>query len=68
MNRHIKYTCPKNKENKQLKELGLGNLPIEQQTHEFIQQLQTQKQELEARTHKINELLRLLKVREVHSV
>jgi len=66
MNRHIKYTCTKNKD-EDLKELvRLMNIQMEQQKTEFLSQLQTQKQELnkkiESQSKQIDKLMGKLEV------
>jgi hypothetical protein len=61
MNRHMKYTCTKNKD--ELKELvNKINIKMEQQNNYFKTQLQSQKQEFEAHTNKIDRLLHFLEV------
>jgi hypothetical protein len=66
MNRHIKYTCTKNKD-EDLKELvRLMNIQMEQQKTEFLSQLQSQKQELnkkiESQSRQIDKLMGKLEV------
>jgi uncharacterized Zn-finger protein len=66
MNRHIKYTCTKNKD-EDLKELvRLMNIQMEQQKNEFISQLQTQKQEfskkIDSQSKQIDKLMGKLEI------
>jgi len=53
MNRHIKYTCTKNKD-EDLKELvRLMNIQMEQQKNDFLSQLQSQRQEFNKKIEKL---------------
>jgi len=53
MNRHIKYTCTKNKD-EDLKELvRLMNIQMEQQKNDFLSQLQSQRQEFNKKIDKL---------------
>lgn len=66
MNRHIKYTCTKNKD-EDLKELvRLMNIQLEQQKNEFLFQLQSQKQEfskkIDAQSKQIDKLMGKLEI------
>lgn len=66
MNRHIKYTCTKNKD-EDLKELvRLMNIQMEQQKNEFLFQLQSQKQEfskkIDAQSKQIDKLMGKLEI------
>ena len=62
MNRHIKYTCTKNKD-EDLKELvRLMNIQMEQQKTEFMSQLQTQKQKIESQSKQIDKLMGKLEI------
>ena len=62
MNRHIKYTCTKNKD-EDLKELvRLMNIQMEQQKTEFMSQLQTQKQKIDSQSKQIDKLMGKLEI------
>ena len=66
MNRHIKYSCKKNKD-EDLKELvRLMNIQMEQQKNDFLSQLQTQKQEfnkkIDAQSKQIDKLMGKLEI------
>ena len=66
MNRHIKYTCTKNKD-EDLKELvRLMNIQMEQQKNEFLFQLQSQKQEfskkIDSQSKQIDKLMGKLEI------